>query len=101
MQLLFTNNTNPIVHIQIRPISAYGRACRAKLFPISGIKLNFPGPTGNGHWLPSTLATHGGDTCYPDSGYLNKTTLATPKKGQWLPSQIVINIFPFACCLFF
>ena len=25
---------------------------------------------GNGHWLPSTLATHGGDTCYPDSGIL-------------------------------
>ena len=30
--------------------------------------------------LPSTLATHGGDTCYPDSGYLNKTTLATQKR---------------------
>ena len=41
---------------------------------------------GNGHWLPSTLATHGGDTCYLHSGYLNKTKLATQEKGQWLPT---------------
>ena len=32
------------------------------------------------HWLP---ITHGGDTCYPDSGYLNKTTVATPKKDRF------------------
>jgi hypothetical protein len=41
---------------------------------------------GNRHWLPRTLATYGGDSCSPDTGYPFDPTLATHILRHWLPT---------------